>query len=203
VDTSQRFTPGGQRNEHSLLFVGRLVEKKGLHHLLLALPMVVAQYPQLSLSIVGFGPEKERLLRIVQELELQDHVQFLGALPQETLPAHYRNASLFVAPFVEAENGDQEGLGLVVAEAMACACPVVVGDVPAVADLVDDQAGVRVDAKDATALANAIVSLLGDPARRTRLGDAGRRRIEAHFSWEAIAGGYGDLLSRTAMGGRL
>lgn len=196
VDTSQRFTPGVKRDKESLLFVGRLVEKKGLHHLLRALPLVVLRYPALTLTIIGFGPEQEHLSAIVRDLRLENHVSFRGALPQEALPSYYQRASLFVAPFVETESGDQEGLGLVVAEAMACACPVVVGDVPGVTDLVNIETGIRVSANDHLALANAITSLLSDPYRLVQFGNAGRRHIEAHFSWQAVSDRYADLLLR-------
>jgi glycosyltransferase involved in cell wall biosynthesis len=194
VDTQLRFTPGGARSDSELLFVGRLVEKKGLHHLLHALPAVLAEHPQVTLTIVGFGPEQARLQDLIRALTLDPHVRLLGALSQDALPEHYRRAALFVAPFVEASGGDQEGLGLVVAEAMACACPVVVGDVPAVRDLVDKQTGASVCAEDHAALASTINRLLDDPAGRDRLGQAARRHIERHYSWQVTSDRYAELL---------
>jgi len=194
VDTSVCFTPGTDREESELLFVGRLVEKKGLMHLVAALPAVVTQCPRITLSIVGDGPEKERLQKQVCDLGLQDHVRFLGALPQARLPEYYRRATIFVAPFVEAASGDQEGLGLVVAEAMACGCPVIVGDVQAVRDLVNDQTGLIVYSSNHSVLAQAIITLLNDPLQRVILGGAGRRHVEQHFSWDAVSSQYGDLL---------
>jgi glycosyltransferase involved in cell wall biosynthesis len=195
VDTRTRFFPDESvRNQGELLFVGRLVEKKGLHHLLQALPSVLAIHPEVTLSIIGFGPELERLQGTVRELALEPYVRFAGALSQKDLPGHYRRASLFVAPFIEASSGDQEGLGLVVAEAMACSCPVVVGDVPAVRDLVDEGTGVRVSAANHVALAEVINRLLGDASERAKLGLAARRHIEAHFSWDVAAERYAKLL---------
>ncbi|WP_267223391.1 glycosyltransferase family 4 protein [Dyella silvae] len=196
VDTDSRFTPGGKgRNPNELLFVGRLVEKKGLHHLLHALPQILVEHPKARLTIVGFGPEEQRLRQITRDLTLEQHVQFVGALPQEALADHYRRACLFVAPFIEAGSGDQEGLGLVVAEAMACACPVVVGDVPAVHDLTGAAGGVSVDATNHSALANTINHLLRDSAERSRLGMSGRLRAEQLFSWRKASDQYADLLS--------
>lgn len=200
VDTLSRFTPGNTRPGDELLFVGRLVEKKGLRHLLLALPQVLSRRPQVRLTVIGAGPELAGLQRQVAELKLEAQVRFLGALPQPALAEHYQRATVFVAPFVEADSGDQEGLGLVVAEAMACGCAVVVGDVPAVRDLVGDDGGVRVAARDHEALAASIVSLLEDDSRRSALGHAGRRMIEERFSWEAVSQRYGDLLMEIAKG---
>lgn len=194
VDTANRFTPGADRGDSELLFVGRLVEKKGLTHLIQALPQIAARCPQVMLSIVGAGPEGEHLQQQVRGLGIERHVRFLGALPQTELPGHYRRATLFVAPFVEAASGDQEGLGLVVAEAMACGCPAIVGDVQAVRDLVNAQTGRVVSAPDHAALAQCIVGLLSDPAERAALGEAGRRHVEQHFSWDVVSQRYGELL---------
>lgn len=201
VDVEHIFCPDGSaRSINQLLFVGRLVEKKGLRHLIEALPAVLARRPDTTLKLIGFGPEEARLRQRVAELGLEQHVQFLGALPQAQLAAHYREATLFVAPFVQAKGGDQEGLGLVVAEAMACGCPVLVGDVPGVRDLVSESTGVRVDAQDHAALAGAIANLLDDASKRARLGEAGRDFVCQHFGWEAVASGYATLLKRVAKG---
>jgi len=203
VDVRERFVPAAvERNSAELLFVGRLVEKKGLHHLLLALPQVIAECPGARLTIAGFGPEHERLERIVAELDLKAHVDFVGAMPQASLPALYQRATLFVAPFIEADDGDQEGLGLVVAEAMACGCPVVVGNVPATQDLVDEGSGIRVPASDHTQLARAIVALLKDDEKRARIGRHARAHVEQHYSWDAVAERYSRLLTDVARAGR-
>lgn len=201
VDCEQRFTPGvDDRTEDALLFVGRLVEKKGLRHLIEAMPAILAVRPCASLAVIGFGPELERLKQRVAELGLGGKVSFPGGVPQEQLPQHYQRASLFVAPFVEAGGGDQEGLGLVVAEAMACGCPVLVGDVPGVRDLVDDDTGMRVDAGDHAALAAAVVALLQDPARRNRMAVAARAHVVKRYAWPAVAHEYAVLLEALAEG---
>jgi glycosyltransferase involved in cell wall biosynthesis len=197
----ERFRPDQRaRADGALLFVGRLVEKKGVRHLIEAMPAVVGACPHAHLMVVGFGPEQTRLELRVAELGLQACVRFLGPLPQDQLPDHYRNASLFVAPFVEADGGDQEGLGLVVAEAMACACPVLVGEVAGVRDLIAGATGVRVDATDHAALAAAIIDLLQDERRRTRLAGQARAHVLRHFAWPVVADGYARLLATLATG---
>lgn len=199
VDLAQRFSPApsGPRSERELLFVGRLVEKKGLRHLLDAMPAVLRVHPDARLAIAGFGPEETGLKAQMRRLDLEHAVRFLGAVPQELLPSLYRRAALFVAPFVRAASGDEEGLGLVLVEAIGCGCPVVVGDVPAM----DEVFGPRlpefaVDARDAQALAERIIQALSDPALAMRKIEALRADIVDRFDWDRVVDGYAGLLLR-------
>lgn len=200
VDLVGRFTPDAMtpRSRDRILFVGRLVAKKGVHHLIDAMAAVVLARPRARLVVAGFGPELPALRDRVQALGLSTHVDFLGPVPQDALPRLYREAALFVAPFVEAEGGDQEGLGLVVVEALGCGAPVIVGDVPAVGDVLVEGGGWRVSAGDTRALAGAIVALLDDEPRARIMADTGREAALARFSWDAVAEKYGDLLKRVA-----
>jgi len=201
VECDQQFIPGkGDRDQYALLFVGRLVEKKGVRHLVEAMPAILQTFDQTSLTIIGSGPELNNLRRRAAELGLDGKVIFLGGLPQERLPKYYQQASLFIAPFVEAGGGDQEGLGLVVAEAMACGCPVLVGDVPGVRDLVDNTTGVRISGKDSAALAEAVVALLKDPTRRAQLATTARARVVERYAWSVVAQKYAALLKTLAEG---
>jgi glycosyltransferase involved in cell wall biosynthesis len=137
VDLRERFQVDAAtvRSRTELLFVGRLVEKKGLRHLLDAMPAILASRTDVTLTVVGFGPEDSERRLQAEQLGIADRVSFVGAVRQEELPRHYRRAAVFVAPFVPAKSGDQEGLGLVLVEALGCGCPVVVSDLPAVRDL--------------------------------------------------------------------
>ncbi|MEW6676866.1 MAG: glycosyltransferase family 4 protein [Pseudomonadota bacterium] len=192
------FTPDttDARSSHELLFVGRLVEKKGLRLLLEAMPLVVAKIPQSHLTIVGRGPE-ERLLRTLAEtLGIGGKVRFLGALPHAELPALYRRAALFVAPFVEASSGDREGLGLVTVEALACACPVIVGDLPALDDILEpEDTNLRVNPRLPQDLAEHIVNSLKQPEAARAQAFRIRTRLLAHMSWEHVTRQYTKLLS--------
>ena len=196
VDLDQRFSADARvlRQPKQLLFVGRLVEKKGLRYLLEALPRVLEQHPEVTLVIAGFGPEEATLKALSAKLGIDDRVTFLGAVTQEALPALYRQAGLFVAPFTAAKSGDQEGLGLVLVEALGCGCPVLAGDVPAVRDVLPEQ-GQRVPPADPVALAEAITALLSQSAeeraeRYRPLRLANRKR----FGWQPVSEGYARLL---------
>jgi glycosyltransferase involved in cell wall biosynthesis len=200
VDLQGRFRPdpGVTRDPRRLLFVGRLVEKKGLRHLIDAMPRLVAAQPGLALDVVGFGPDDASLRRRVEEAGLSDCVHFVGAVPQAGLPDRYRSAAVFVAPFVVAEGGDQEGLGLVLVEAAGCGCPVVAGDVAAVRDVVDDPSvGVVLDPTDPARLAEAILGALAPGALAPAACQA-RADAVARFDWRHRADAYADLLASAA-----
>jgi glycosyltransferase involved in cell wall biosynthesis len=199
VDLRERFTPGdGQRSSDELLFVGRLVAKKGLRFLLQALPLVIARRPSVRLSIVGFGPEEPALRKQVEQLGLASHVAFEGPVPQERLPVLYRRAALFVAPFVRDSSGDQEGLPVALMEAVGCGCPVIAGEVQGLADLLGEMAAqVCVDPTDSTALANAVLDNLEHADRAQARAATIRSNAMAWVDWQAVAERYGDLLMRS------
>ena len=203
VDMEERFTPDPLhwRNDHQLLFVGRLVEKKGLPCLLRAMPKVLLRHPQTRLTIAGGGPQESELMGLVRELGILAQVEFLGMVSQPQLPELYRSATLFVAPFIVTHSGDQEGLGLVLVEAAGCGCPLICGDVPAVRDVIQDgHTGVLVDPNDTAALAEAIIGLLDDPERRHRLATNARQHCRRFFDWASVAERYQLLLMDVATG---
>lgn len=197
ADMRSRFTPSSDvRSTDELLFVGRLVAKKGLRHLLDAIPAVLQARPSTRLTIAGFGPEEGALKAQTVRLGLEDVVRFAGAVTQEKLPALYRHAALLVAPFVRDASGDQEGLPVVLMEAIACGCPVLAGNVSGVDDLFGSAAAeVSVDPTDPERLAAAIVLSLADaPAARANAAKL-RERVVAALDWSVIADRHADLLA--------
>ncbi|MBD9469961.1 glycosyltransferase [Pseudoxanthomonas sp. PXM01] len=195
VDLKQRYRPDTSvtRSRSQLLFVGRLVEKKGLRHLLEAMPLIRSVRPDVTLTVAGFGPELDARRAQAQVLGLTDIVEFVGAVSQDELPALYRRAALFVAPFVAAKSGDQDGLGLVLIEALGCGCPVVVSRLPATRALTAFCAAVHgAEPGDALSLSESVLRAL-EADESPRLQDI------AGFDWESRAAAYGTLLER-AMG---
>lgn len=196
VDLTERFVPDKAvvREVDHLLFVGRLVEKKGVDLLLAAMPAILAKRPGATLSIVGHGPLAAELRALVGQLGIGHAVRFVGPVASVDLPAWYRRASLFVAPFRLARSGDQEGLGLVLVEALGCGCPVVTTDIDAVSDVVDGMPGVtRVEAGHIGALADGILSMLDDPLVAQAV-SGGRAILHERFDWDRVASRYGDML---------
>jgi glycosyltransferase involved in cell wall biosynthesis len=172
----------------SVLFVGRLAERKGVRYLIDA----VAALPDAlhaRLVIVGDGPERERLEAQSHSLGAGDRVTFRGWVTPDALDAAYTDATVFVLPAVVDARGDTEGLGMVLLEAMTYRVPVVSTPLGGITDIIEhDRTGLLVPPNDATALASAIEMLATHPAIADRLAVAGRDYAVSHFSWDAVLG---------------
>jgi len=196
VDLKGLFTPdpGVQRKTDELLFVGRLVEKKGVQFLLEAMPAVLKKHSTVRLILAGSGPMEQELRQQAQRLQISDRVSFLGMVSQTELPAMYRKATLAIFPFIVAKSGDQEGFGLVQVEAMGCECPIIAGDLPAIHDIViHEENGLIVESGNIRALADAIIQTLDDKDLRLKLAEKARMQVMERFDWEVIAGKYGKI----------
>lgn len=163
-----------------VLFVGRFRYYKGLDCLVEALRLV----PAARLALVGDGPEAPRLRRLVAEYGLGSRVAFLGALPDEELPALYRAADVYVLPATERS----EAFGISLLEAMAAGLPVVTTELGTGTSHVNrhGETGLVVPPRNPGALAAALAELLADPQRRRAMGAAGRRRVEAEFTLDRM-----------------
>lgn len=183
---AELFSPGGSRDAHRLLFVGRLNKQKGIELLLHAL----ARLPDdsMKLDVVGDGEDRDALQELARALGVADRVTWHGAVPQPRLAEFYRSAAALVVPSVG------EGLGLVAVEAQLCETPVIAFDSGGLPDIVQhDRTGVLVKTVDAAALAAAVVSLLERDDRGASLGAAGRLHALATFAPESVARRYADV----------
>ena len=162
-----------------VLFVGRLVPKKGVSVLIDALQQLRAEGREPDAAIVGDGPLAAELRRQAKGLA---HLRFLGWQKPEAVASLMREAALLVVPSIAAEDGDAEGLPSVAVEAMALALPVLASDEAGLAGVVvPGETGFSVPAHDAGALAAAITGLMADPAERARLGEAAASLMRRDF----------------------
>jgi glycosyltransferase involved in cell wall biosynthesis len=200
VDLQHRFVPAGPPDDDpTLVFAGRLVEKKGVDVLLHALQRVRQWTPEIRLLIAGHGPLESELRKLTSELALEDRVSFLGSIPNERLPAVLSRAHIAVLPFRIAADGDQEGLGLVTVEAMGCGVPVIASDLPAIHDVItDDVNGRLVPPDDPIKLSDTIIELLANPETSRRLARQARQRAVERFDWDVVSARYADLLDDRA-----
>lgn len=166
-----------------LLFVGRLVEKKGVDTLIEAVAALRRQGREVRVAIAGDGPMREPAQALAQRLGCADLLQWHGAVDNDEVRRLMAQADVFALPCRTDANGDRDGIPVVLMEAMACGLPVVSGDLPAIRELVhDDRTGCLVPGGDAAALATTLEALLRDPARRSRLGAGGRARVRDEFA---------------------
>lgn len=181
-DTGQAASPIGE--EPVVLFVGRLVARKGVDRLIEALA-TIRERPW-RFEVVGFGPERERLESLAAERGLADRVAFLGRVSDEALLEAYRRATVFVLPATVDERADTEGLGVVLLEAMARETPVVATRRGGIVDIViDGETGLLVD-DEVEALARGIESVLADPDAAREMGRRGAERVRRAFAWDTI-----------------
>jgi phosphatidylinositol alpha-1,6-mannosyltransferase len=168
--------------------VSRLVPRKGQDVLIRAMPEIRRRVRDATLLVVGGGPyraELEDMARVAPP----GAVVFAGQVSEADLPRYYRAGDVFAMPCRTRLGGlEVEGWGNVFIEAAACGRPVVVGDSGGAREtLVDGVTGLLVDGRDVAAVADAVATLLGDPARAEAMGAAGRARVEQHFTWQRAA----------------
>lgn len=190
VDLAVTFTPpvSSERSSTALLFVGRLVEKKGVQYLIMAMPEILKKHPQAMLAIAGDGPVRESLRRQADVLGVGKHVRFHGALENAALRELYGNAAIFVSPSLA------EGFGLALVEASGCGCPVITTDLAAIRDIViDGVTGLICRRADSADLADKILYLLEHPELRESMGWAGRQHVQERFDWGIISRQYASL----------
>ncbi|RMF73438.1 MAG: colanic acid biosynthesis glycosyltransferase WcaL [Acidobacteria bacterium] len=166
-----------------LLFVGRLVEKKGLTFLLDAMARLRADGRNVMLDVVGTGPLEPALREQARSLGLDGAVTWCGAASQQDVLSRWMpHATLFVLPAVIAEDGDRDGLPTTLLEAMAAGVPIVSTWVTGIPEITGgEQAGRLVAAGDASALADAIARALDEPHETAARVAVGRERARRLF----------------------
>ena len=162
--------------------VGRLVEKKGIEHLIHALAALRDEGRSFRCRIIGGGPLLEPLRVQVGQASLDDRVELLGAQPQERVKALFAEADAFVLPCVVAASGDRDGIPVALMEAMALGVPVVSTGVSGIPELIQsDRNGLLAAPGDAQSLAQALATLMDDAELAVCLSQAARRTIETEF----------------------
>jgi colanic acid/amylovoran biosynthesis glycosyltransferase len=179
------FTPSPRSNHKgpvAILSVGSLLEKKGHEYLIRACQQLRARGMDLTCTIIGGGPDKEKLRQLVHDCDLESQVILAGASNRNDVLEAYRHNELFVLASVIAQDGDRDGIPVVLMEAMAMHIPVISTRVSGIPELVrHTETGLLAPERDATALAEAIASLVADPALQARLRQNARALVEQEF----------------------
>jgi glycosyltransferase involved in cell wall biosynthesis len=173
-------------DQNFILFVGRHVERKGVHILIDAFRIIHKDIPH-NLIIVGDGPERKRWEEMAINYKLTSRIKFTGWVSTEELHDYYKNCSFFVLPAIYDKHGDTEGLGVVMIEAMSYSKPVIASNVGGITDVViNGYNGILVKDNDPEILAAAIKKLAQNKELSKKLGENAKKSIDERFNWNKI-----------------
>jgi colanic acid/amylovoran biosynthesis glycosyltransferase len=176
-----RFAPRPEADHQGpprLFSVGRLVEKKGFEYAILAVARLICDFPGLRYEIAGDGPERSQLESLIAQLGVGDSIRLLGWQERTEVAALLAGADVFLAPSVTSRQGDQEGIPLVLHEAMAQGLPVVSTRHTGIPELVEEgRTGFLVAERDVAGISDRLGRLLRNPALRAEVGTNARAHI--------------------------
>ncbi len=185
-DGSLRAALGIPADAKIILALARLEKDKGVQNAIEVLPRLLAEWPA-RLVVVGDGVYRPALERLAIERGVENQVVFVGAQSLDECARYFNLCDLFVDPTLRTD-----GYDLTIAEAMACAKPVIVSDVGANFTLIDratQREGILIPRGDKAALVRAVLRILGDPALAKGIGDQARAKILAGFSITSMVDG--------------
>jgi glycosyltransferase involved in cell wall biosynthesis len=165
-----------------ILSVGQLNEKKGFSYLLKACGILKSQGRNIRCEIIGEGPGRKDLVRLINRLAIEKTVKLCGALSNDEVMARYAHADIFVLPCVIASDRGRDGIPNVIIEAMANRLPVISTRLSGIPEVVEHNVnGLLVPPNDSEALAAAIAELLGQSKLCVQFGLQGRLKVEQNF----------------------
>lgn len=169
-----------------LLFVGRLVRRKGVDVLLNALVHLRSD-SRLHVHVVGEGPERKPLMAEAARLGVDNLVTFEGGVTAARIEEFFQSCDALVLPAIVTETGETEGLGVVLLEAMGYHKPVIASAAGGITDIViDGKTGLLSPPGDAVALARTITAAMDDPSRMQLLAEQGFSHAKSEFGWDTI-----------------
>jgi glycosyltransferase involved in cell wall biosynthesis len=182
-----------------ILSVGYLIERKGFEYLINSINEILKVHSNVKLKIVGTGPLENQIKKQIKELKLEGTVEILGNVSEEELLDLYNSSEIFVLPSIVDSQGNTEGLGVVLLEAMACKVPVIASNIGGIPDIVHDKVnGTLVPEKDVLELTRAIDEMIKHEEFRKSMALNGYEMVKGHFSWEQIAKDYIDIYKETS-----
>ena len=195
-DAMQKRKELGLQDKKMIISVGRLVHRKGQDNLIQAMPAVLKKIPNAHLLLVGEGPYRKHLEKLVTKSSLEQNVTFAGRIMYDKLPSYLSAADLFAMPSRSRFFGlEVEGLGIVYLEASACGIPVVAGNSGGAPDAVlEGVTGLCVDGTNIEQITAAIVEICSDAERASHMGAAGRNWIVDQWRWDIWSEEFNALL---------
>ena len=180
--TKPKFRDEYPQFERIVLYLGRMIEQKGLPYLLEAAERIHQKEPEVGFLMVGKGKKKEQLMEMVRKRGMENYVIFPGFVDESDLPALYSSADLYVLPSL------WEVLPISLLEALSVGLPLISTDAGGNAEIVKDGVnGYVVQKRDSAALEERIIRLLSDDKRREKMSRTSRKIAIKEFDWDIIA----------------
>jgi glycosyltransferase involved in cell wall biosynthesis len=179
--------------EKRLLFVGSLIERKGVRQLLEAMVRLNTRFPEYTLSIIGEGDQKELLEEFVRKQDLSTCVHFLGTQSQSQVGDLMRKSKLLILPSIE------EGQGVVLVEALASGTPCIGSNVGGIPDVIKEDVGRLFKPGDINGLVDAISHFLSNEEIWKKASEAARKRALENYDWDALVNGIITLYKKAMM----
>ena len=172
----------GMNGNPIILYIGRLVPKKGLDTLITAMKRIVGKYPNAKLYIAGKGKLLPFLKTMSSIFGIEKNVEFLGFVEENILPYIYNSADIFVLPSITGE-----AFGIVLIEAMASGLPIVASNVGGIAEVLENgKYGLMVKPGNSKELAKAIISVIENNELWNEIAKKGRNITEEKYAWEKV-----------------
>jgi phosphatidylinositol alpha-1,6-mannosyltransferase len=181
-----------------IVSVGRLVHRKGQDFLIEAMSTIIREVPDAHLLLIGEGPYRDKLQKLVDEFALNESVTFIGRIQYGELPQYICVGDVFAMPSRSRFRGlEVEGLGIVYLEASSCGLPVIAGSSGGAPDaVIEGVTGVVVDGLDSAAIAVAAIEMLQNPDKSVAMGAAGREWIIEKWRWQIWVDEFKALLNK-------
>ncbi|ACV68469.1 glycosyltransferase [Desulfohalobium retbaense] len=177
-----------------IVFVGRVVEEKGIEDLIRAVPLIVKKCLDVQVLVVGEGQDRPALEKLVSNLGLTDRISFTGWVKAEKVPTYLAAADVFVGPSRQASDGWVEAQGLTFLEAMSVGTPVVATRSGGIVDsVIHEQTGLLVEERSPSQIAEAVLRLVLDQALSQKLKTLGRKLVENEYSRGETVAQFSDI----------
>ena len=188
----------GLTEKEVIVSVGRLVHRKGQDRLIEAMPEILKTVSNAHLLLVGEGPHRDHLQKLIQKHGLEGSVTLIGRIDYKDLPLYICVGDIFAMPSRSRLMGlEVEGLGIVYLEASACGLPVLAGNSGGAPDaVVQNETGLVVDGTNNKEIADAAIELLTKVDLSKKMGTAGRKWIVENWRWEIWSRSFEDLLNK-------
>ena len=178
----------GLEGQKVILTIGRLVKRKGQDFVIRSLPEILKKVPNLKYLIVGDGPDKDYLVNLAKELQVEKQVIFAGPIEDKDILKfpYYHLADLFIMPTREMKGQkDIESFGLVYLEAQAQGTPVIIGKAGGTGEtIIEDETGLAVNPENTKDISDTVLKLLTNDNLKNEMGEKGKRWVTGTFNWD-------------------